>query len=77
MTQVTVTVDENHLRSIGTVARSLEASGMRVDRVMERMGFITGSVDPDDEKSLTAIPGVASVDRSVNYQVPPPDSDVQ
>lgn len=74
---MTVTVDEAHLRSIGTVARSLQASGMRVDQVLEKVGFITGSVDPDDEKSLTAIPGVASVDRSVTYQIPPPGSALQ
>ena len=44
MTQVTVTVDDTHLRSMSTVARSLEAKGMQVDRVMEAMGFITGSI---------------------------------
>ncbi len=77
MTQVTITVDDSHMTSIGTVARSLEATGMRVDRVLERVGFITGSVDPADEKALAAVPGVASVDRDLTHRIAPPDAEVQ
>ena len=81
MTQVTVTVDEAHLRSISTVAHSLEANGMHVDRVMERMGFITGSIPSGAASTVTSalrsIPGVASVDQDLTYRVAPPESDVQ
>lgn len=77
MTHVTVTVDDAHLRSIGTVARSLERTGMRVDRVMPAVGVITGSVDSAAESTLCAVPGVASVDRDTSYQLPAPGSGVQ
>jgi len=77
MTQVTVTVDDTHLRSIGTVARSLEQTGMRVDKVMAAVGVITGSVDSGTESTLTGVPGVASVDRDNTYQLPPPDAEIQ
>jgi hypothetical protein len=77
MTQVTVTVDDTHLRSIGTVARSLEQTGMRVDRVMAAVGVITGSVDTGTESTLNGVPGVASVDRDNSYQLPSPGSEVQ
>ncbi|HEY7816445.1 MAG TPA: hypothetical protein VIC62_24575 [Nakamurella sp.] len=81
MTQVTVTVDDTHLRSISTVARSLEAKGMQVDRVMEAMGFITGSIPSGSASAvastLRSIPGVASVDPDVAYRIAPPDSEVQ
>lgn len=77
MTQVTVTVDDTHLRSIGTVARSLAASGMRVDKVLATVGVITGSVESGAESTLTEVPGVASVDPDRSYRVPPPDSEVQ
>ena len=81
MTQVTVTVDDTHLRSISTVARSLEANGMRVDRVMAAMGFITGSIPsgtaPAVTSALRSVPGVVSVDPEVAYRVAPPDSEVQ
>jgi hypothetical protein len=77
MTQVTVTVDDTHLRSIGTVARSLERTGMRVDKVMAAVGVITGSVDSGTESTLTRVPGVASVDRDNSYQLPSPGAEVQ
>jgi len=77
MTQVTVTVDDTHLRSIRTVARSLEQTGMRVDRVMAAVGVITGSVDSGTESTLTRVPGVASVDRDNSYQLPAPGSEIQ
>jgi hypothetical protein len=77
MTQITVTVDDTHLRSIRTVARSLEQTGMRVDQVMAAVGVITGSVDSGSESTLSEVPGVASVDRSVSYQLPSPDAAVQ
>jgi len=81
MTQVTVTVDDTHLRSMSTVARSLEAKGMRVDRVLEAMGFITGSIPSGTASSVTtalrSVPGVASVDQEITYRVAPPNSEVQ
>jgi len=77
MTQVTVTVDDTHLRSIRTVARSLEQTGMRVDKVMAAVGVITGSVDSGTESTLTRVPGVASVDRDNSYQLPAPGSEIQ
>lgn len=77
MNHVTVTVDDTHLRSIGTVARSLEQTGMRVDKVMAAVGVITGSVDSGAESTLSSVPGVASVDRDLSYQLPPPGSEIQ
>lgn len=77
MTNVTVTVDDTHLRSIGTVARSLEQTGMRVDRVMAAVGVITGSMESGSVSTLSTIPGVASVDRDPGYQLPSPGSEIQ
>jgi len=81
MTEVTVTVDDAHLRSISTVARSLEANGMQVDRVMEAMGFITGSIPSSTASrgasTLRSIPGVVSVDPDLVHRIAPPDSDIQ
>ena len=78
MTQVTITVDDSHLRSIGSVARELAAHGMRVDKVMAAAGFITGSISsPAVKSALRAIPGVAAIDPGTSYRISPPDSDVQ
>ncbi len=81
MTRVTVTVDDAHRRTISTLARSLADKGMQVDRVMETMGCITGSIPSGTATAVATtlrnVPGVLSVDPDVAYRVAPPDSDVQ
>jgi hypothetical protein len=77
MTHITVTVDDSHIGSIDSVAKSLKANGMKVDRVHQAIGFISGSVPSGGEAALASLPGVASVDRDVTYRVPAPNSPVQ
>lgn len=78
MTDITVTVDDAHLRSIAIVARELAARGMTVDRVLPAAGCIMGSVVARAATAaLRAVPGVASVDPQIVLSVPVPDADVQ
>jgi hypothetical protein len=39
--------------------------------------MVVGSIEPDAEPSVRAVDGVQSVDRSLGFQLPPPDSPVQ
>ena len=41
MTNITVTVDDTHLRSIGTVARSLEESGVDIEEFFKLERAVT------------------------------------
>lgn len=77
MVQVTVTVDDQHESTMGEVVAGLRAAGMHVDQVLDGVGMVTGTVDDAAESSLHAVPGVQSVDRSLHFQVPPPDSPIQ
>jgi len=78
MTDITVTVDDAHLRSIAAVARELAAHGMTVDGVFPAAGCIMGSLPTSAAASaLRSVPGVASIDPQVVLSVPAPDSDVQ
>jgi AAA+ superfamily predicted ATPase len=74
---VTVTVDREHTSAIGDVADALRAAGMQVDQVLEAAGMVTGTIDADAESALTDVEGVASVERALRFQLPPPDSPVQ
>ncbi|MGB7423284.1 MAG: hypothetical protein WA903_00095 [Ornithinimicrobium sp.] len=76
--QVTVSVDDQHLKEIQTVATHLRDQGMHIDQILDGLGMITGSV-PDQERSesVVRVTGVASVERQITYQLPPPDADVQ
>ena len=77
MGKVSVTVDDEHLEMMDTVADALRDSGMQVDKVLDTLGIITGSVPDGHHDSLSAIKGVASVSEDVEFQLPPPDSPVQ
>jgi hypothetical protein len=77
MVNVTVTVDRQHVAAIADVAEALRATGMQVEQVLGDIGMVLGSVDPGVERSLRTVDGVQSVDRSLTFQIPPPDSPVQ
>lgn len=78
MTEITVTVDDAHLRSIATVARELAARGMTVDRVLPAAGCIVGSVAARAATAaLRSVPGVVSVDSQIVLSVPAPGAEIQ
>ena len=70
---IVVTVSGN----IERVAERLRAAGMSVGQVLGEVGIITGSVDAGRRKSLAAVPGVLSVEIERNFQIPPPDAEIQ
>jgi hypothetical protein len=74
---VTVTVADSHVAQIQDVARRLEQSGMQVGQILTTLGIITGSVDESQISTLEAIDGVAAIERQKDFQLPPPDADVQ
>ena len=74
---VSVSVDDDHLASIGAVVQALEAQGLQVDQVLDGLGIVSGSVEDARRTQLSSVPGVASVDGQLTYQLPPPDAAVQ
>lgn len=75
--QVTVLVDDQHRERILEVVEALQASGMKVERWMEQIGIITGSVDSAQVNTLSHVEGVATVESEQQYQLEPPDSEIQ
>lgn len=75
--QVTVLVDDQHRDRILEVVEALQTSGMTVERWMEQIGVITGSVDSTQVDRLSQVEGVAAVEQSHSYQLEPPNSDIQ
>jgi hypothetical protein len=74
---VIVTVADDALHNIQTVASQLAARGMKVDRVLPITGVISGSCPADKKAALRNVKGVHSVEDEAQVQLPPPDSDVQ
>ena len=74
---MSVSVDDDHLDSLGAVVQALEAHGLRVDQVLDGLGIVSGSVEDEHRTVLSSVPGVASVDGQLAHQLPPPDADLQ
>ncbi|SFT33607.1 hypothetical protein SAMN04487904_101219 [Actinopolyspora lacussalsi subsp. righensis] len=68
--EVVVTVNEEWLDHIDTVARRLRRVGMRVDRVLELVGVITGVLEREHFDAARAVPGVAAVERGETVRIP-------
>jgi hypothetical protein len=77
MAAVTITVDDAHLDKIDHVAAELRSSGMRIDRVLNEVGVISGHVPDDRRDVLRAVEGVESIEDANTFQLPPPDSPIQ
>jgi hypothetical protein len=74
---LTVSVDDEHLDRLENVADRLREAGMQVDRALPTIGTITGAVAASKLPALRAVEGVADVEESREYQLPPPDSPIQ
>jgi hypothetical protein len=59
------------------VLRDLRAAGLSVHKVMPSIGTVSGSAPGGHLEQLRHIRGVASVEVSREYRVPPPGSEVQ
>lgn len=60
--RILVTVDDQHVGAIESVAAALRAAGMTISNVMSTTGIITGEVTPDTMKSLAVLPGVKAIE---------------
>ena len=74
-TNVTVTIDDEHLAASDEVADGLRERGLRVDQVLSSIGIVTGSVE--DVDVLRGVTGVESVAAEERIDLGPPDQEIQ
>ncbi len=74
--EVVISVADDHVDDMRVVVEALRAAGLRVTEVLDSVGVVTGTVDGDALGALSTVPGVADVERSRVYELPP-DSAVQ
>ncbi len=72
-----VTVDDQHGDRMSEVADRLRAAGLNVESVLESLGTITGSIEPEKVQLISNVEGVSHVETSRSFQLAPPESDVQ
>lgn len=74
---LSVSVDDQHLDRFPEVVKRCKAAGLKVEEQMDAIGVITGSIDASKVDALQQVEGVAHVEQSRSFQIPPPDSPVQ
>jgi hypothetical protein len=75
--EVTISVDDDHAGALDAVAERLRAVGLSVDELLAEIGIITGRIAESRAGDLEAVEGVARVERSRSYQLPPPEAEIQ
>jgi hypothetical protein len=68
---VVISVSDAYLDKIPTVVAMLEAAGLGDIQSFDAVGIITGSLDEANLAGLALIEGVAGVQRSQEYRLPP------
>ncbi len=74
---VSVSVGDGSMDRFSEVVRLLKGAGLDVEQELEEIGVVTGSIDPEKAESLREIEGVSHVERSREFRIAPPDSDIQ
>ena len=60
------------------MAAALQDAGLRLGAVLPETGVITGSVEDEAAiEPLGEVEGVEAIELAEEFQLPPPDSDVQ
>ncbi|GAA1482983.1 hypothetical protein GCM10009624_34230 [Gordonia sinesedis] len=77
MPEITLTVADDHLATIGQVAEAARAAGMKVTQVLDDAGIISGHAPEDCTPALRDIDGVDAVEGGRSFRAAPPDSGVQ
>lgn len=74
---VSVSVADAGIDRFSEVVRRLKGAGLNVDQELKEIGVVTGSIDSEKAKTLHEIEGVSHVEHSREFQIAPPDSDLQ
>lgn len=75
--QVSISVADAFLDRFADVVKRIEQAGLTVDQQLDTIGVITGSIDSDNIGKLDQVEGIAAVERSRGFQLPPPDRPIQ
>ncbi|MEB3179086.1 MAG: ketohydroxyglutarate aldolase [Nostocaceae cyanobacterium] len=79
MSQVnlTVAVKDSHLDRMPEVIQKLQSVGMKVEESLSPMGIVIGSCSQAQVEVLRHVEGVAGVEPQGQYQLAPPNADIQ
>jgi len=75
---VVVSVDEARLKDFADVLQEMAEAGLHIENEMAVLGTVSGSVDdPRGLSRLRRVKGVAHVERCRQFQIAPPNAEIQ
>ncbi len=75
---VVVSVDEARLKDFADVLQEMAEVGLHIENEMAMLGTVSGSVDdPQVLSRLRRVKGVAHVERCRQFQIAPPNAEIQ
>lgn len=74
---VNVSVADDHLGKMDEVVERMERAGLRVEQRLDAIGVVSGTIDAARVEHLENVGGVASVERSRQVSIPPPQDETQ
>lgn len=74
---IILSVAEGYLKEQKRIEEACRALGMEVDRTMETLGLISGSIPAERREAIEAIVGVDHIELERGFQLPPPDETKQ
>ena len=75
--KLSISVDDQHLSQFPKIMKEVEKAGMEIDQELEDLGVATGAIDEDKVAALREVEGVEHVEQEREFQIAPPESDVQ
>jgi hypothetical protein len=75
--EVTVAIASQYLIHFDQVVADCEAVALRVGEKLAVLGIVTGQIEAQKMDRLKQVEGVAAVEESRPYQLPPPENEVQ
>jgi hypothetical protein len=75
--RLVILVADEYQERILEVMENLQSLGMQIDRFMEITGVITGVISTTQMELLKNVEGIAAIELAQDFQLTPPESDVQ
>ena len=75
--RLTLSVSDSHVKHLDNIAKAAQKAGMKVERRLDDLGVLTGSIDASKVDKLHGIAGVTHVEEDREVGIAPPGSPVQ
>lgn len=74
---VSVSISDDQIDRFSEVVDQARAAGLEVWQELDLIGVVSGSIDEERMDELRGLPGVAAVEPERDFEIAPPESEIQ